>query len=119
MKKIGEMTDWTLDVQCNGGFWQDEIPCGDSFQITEADLAVESVIVMFETPVKVIGFICPTCGSFTEIHMDKIPKVVKNRVLAKYRGEKKEERKQNLTGLMKFFEPMVNGFKDLKAQIFK
>lgn len=105
MEKVRGMSGWMLEAQCTGGFWRDEIPCGDTFQVTEEDLKVQRVLVNFDLPFEVIGFVCPACGTFTEIHMDKIPVVIKNRVLAKYRAEKRAKRRK--------------GFKDLMARFFK
>lgn len=103
MEKTGQMSSWTTEEQCVGGFFRDEIPCGDTFRVTEEDLKAETCIVMGETSMKVIGFVCPTCGSFTEIHRDKIPEVIRNRVLAKHRIERKAERKQGFKDLLDRF----------------
>ena len=103
MKKIGQMSSWTTEAQCVGGFFRGEIPCGDTFQVTEEDLKAETRIVMGETSIKVIGFVCPTCGSFTEVHRDKIPEVIRNRVLAKNRIERNAERKQGFKDRLKRF----------------
>lgn len=118
MEKIEEK-NWTLDVQCIGGFHRSEVPCGGSFQITEDDLEVRTSIVMMEAHVNVIGFVCKDCGTYTEIRMDEIPVVIKNRVLAKHHNEKKEERKRKVDGLKQRFEPVLKRIEDLKAQIFK
>lgn len=49
---------------------------------------VENVLVNNDCKMEVIGFKCPECGSYTELKFDCIPKVIRNRVLAKYYGKK-------------------------------
>lgn len=90
MKKVeSEKETWRMIAECKAGLWQDEIPCGEEFEIGEEDLVVETVLVNMDCRMEVIGFKCPECGSYTELKSDCIPEVIRNRVLAKYYRKKK------------------------------
>lgn len=90
MKKVeGANETWRMMAECKAGLWQDEIPCGEMNEIGEKDLVVETINVMGECEMEVIGFKCPECGSYTELKFDCIPDVIRNRVLAKYYRKKK------------------------------
>ena len=96
MEKIenGKGRSWSFQVVCKAGFWQDEIPCGESYEISEKDLVVNTICVMGECDMEVIGFKCPECGSFTEISGEVIPEFIRNRLLAKYYQAKNQEQQK-------------------------
>ena len=90
MKKVEDAKKtWNMTAVCKAGLWKDEIPCGETFEIGEEDLAVETVLVNMDCRMEVIGFKCPECGSYTELKSDCIPEVIRDRVLAKYYRKKK------------------------------
>lgn len=89
MKKVeGAKKVWKMTVECKAGLFQDEIPCGEMYEIGEEDLVVETVLVNNDCEMEVIGFKCPECGSYTELDFNTVPEVIRNRVLAKYYRKK-------------------------------
>lgn len=89
MKRIDETKKWETIIQCKAGFLKDQISCGCKYKITERDLMVKTVSVMDECEMEAIVFKCPECGSYTELEVDEMPEVVRNRVLDKYYAKKK------------------------------
>ena len=94
MKKVeceNEQEIWKTQVVCEG-FQRDSrnMPCGQTWEVTEDDIVVKEVLVMYESVVEIFGMKCPDCGTFTEIHCSKIPQYIQNRCLAKYKKEQEE-----------------------------
>ena len=79
---------WSKTVQCTGTTNSETASCGHLWKVSEHDLVVQQLWEMFDLECVAIGFICPDCGTFTEIPSSTIPTIIANRCYANYRNKK-------------------------------
>lgn len=76
LKKKSKLETWEMKVECTGS--EGDNPCGRYFKVNSKDIVKRRACVMYSCELDIYGFVCPECHSFTEIHIDSIPEVVRN-----------------------------------------
>lgn len=82
-KIIAEAKDnpelWKMQLTCTGAGWDgsEQHPCYRLIEIDGRDIYKRGYTDISGSTDIYYGFICPACGTFTEISEDKIPESVK------------------------------------------
>ena len=87
---------WTKIVQCTGNA-DSANACGHVWKISEYDLVSKKLWEMFDLECVALGFICPDCGTFTEIPSSAVPSIIANRCYARSKRNRTRGRRHLLS----------------------